>query len=286
MLYAGIALLLAHLGFSICGSADNVTLRTLFVEPFITGHQYGLNLAGWFVAPLFLSQMWALLTRMAYHGRRSNHVWFAVGLLMGVCSVLLSNGGMHKGGWLTLVHFLYFVMFYEAGNYYRTMLERHDTLSNDTYFALLFCFWMFLLIARGAIPWSNPAFGNFTHNALLVSVVAFSGIAFWLRVAKVLEPSMGRSRIVNLVADSTFSTMINHLLGFFLLNLVFYTVSQHTGLLHGFDTVEWHNNIWYTYLPRGLWRTHLLYVVAGIAFGVGIQQVLNFAKRRIGARKA
>ena len=40
------------------------------------------------------------------------------------------------------------------------------------------------------------------------------GIAFWLRMAKILEPSLGKGRWLNAIADNSYSIMVNQYLGF------------------------------------------------------------------------
>lgn len=60
LMYGMIAQGLHRAGFAFGG---DLSLWNLFVEPFITGHQFEYNLAAWFVPALFLVEMANVLLR-------------------------------------------------------------------------------------------------------------------------------------------------------------------------------------------------------------------------------
>ena len=113
-------------------------------------------------------------------------------------------------------------------------------------------------------------------------VVGALGIAFWLRIARILNPVIGRSRTVNLIADNTFSIMVNHFLGFMLVKGIFAFVFEHTiNWFADFDWNAYHTNLWYYYLPKGLIQTRLIYIVVAIALAIAIQKGVDCFKKKV-----
>ena len=81
-------------------------------------------------------------------------------------------------------------------------------------------------------------------------VVGVLGIAFWLRMAKILEPALGRSKWVNLIADNTYTIMINQILGFMVAKTVFAVMNKYMGIFSGFDWGLYKADYGYLY---GIW---------------------------------
>ena len=107
------------------------------------------------------------------------------------------------------------------------------------------------------------------------------GIALWLRIAKILEPVIGKSKVINLIADNSFSIMTNHFLGFFIINAFYWVVLEkilHTG---HFDVVAFKTNFWYQYCPTGLPQFQIFQLIAGLGIPILIQTAINKTKRRI-----
>ena len=78
------------------------------------------------------------------------------------------------------------------------------------------------------------------------------------------------------MADNTFSIMINHELGFFILKLMFYFAAVLLPFMPEFPDEKLFVEYEYLYLPRGR-GFPVLYVFAGIAFAVLLQKALDFA---------
>ena len=78
------------------------------------------------------------------------------------------------------------------------------------------------------------------------------GIAFWLRISKLLVPVLKNSKVVLFIANSTYYIMIHHFLGFMSIKTIFAFLNYFIGLFPDFNWIEYKTNIWYYYLPFGL----------------------------------
>lgn len=83
-----------------------------------------------------------------------------------------------------------------------------------------------IIFVCGYAPQYEPVWCNFPQFSILPYLTAFTGIAFWLRIARILTPVIGSSKLVNIIADSTYSIMVNHMLGFMLVKLFFHYATE------------------------------------------------------------
>ena len=130
LMYGMIAQGLHRAGFAFGG---DLSLWNLFVEPFITGHQFEYNLAAWFVPALFLVEMANVLLRRLLKRVDSEYAVFFLYLSIGVCGILLALSGRYQGGWLTLVRMMFLLPCYGAGTLYKEKLEARDRADNGLY---------------------------------------------------------------------------------------------------------------------------------------------------------
>ena len=105
--------------------------------------------------------------------------------------------------------------------------------------------------------------------------IGIIGIAFWLRISKILSASIGKSKYINIIADNTYTIMINHLLGIKILNAIFAILHIKTDLCSGFDIHAFKTTWNYCYLPHNLNQFLILYVIFGILFSIMFQKIIN-----------
>lgn len=103
----------------------------------------------------------------------------------------------------------------------------------------------------------------------------YVGIIFWMRIATILEPVMGRSKWINLIADNTYSIMMNQFLGFMIVKTVYAVFNKLHLAFADFDWVSYKTDIWWYYKPKGLGYTLIIYVVAGIVFSIMVQKAVD-----------
>ena len=134
LMYGMIAQGLHRAGFAFGG---DLSLWNLFVEPFITGHQFEYNLAAWFVPALFLVEMANVLLRRLLKRVDSEYAVFFLYLSIGGMRHLLALSGRYQGGWLTLVRMMFLLPCYGAGTLYKEKLEARDRADNGLYLGII-----------------------------------------------------------------------------------------------------------------------------------------------------
>ncbi len=301
LFYAGFVLLISNFGFKL---GTPVTIEKLTTAVITSGHQFQFNMGGWFVVPLFMCMVSTVIIRKCldkYNGKLKEWLLAALYLALGVLGIWLAHRGWGSGvgaGWpLVVTRMLALMPFFGLGILYKTKLEKYDHLKNWVYFAAVFSVQLFVICKnKGGIPSGTPSWSIY-YDTLSTLLIAITGIAFYLRIAKILEPAIGRSKIINKIADNTFAIMIHQFLGFWLVTLGFGLALAALGR-GGFDWNEFHTSIWYKYYPMGQWRFGLIYIAAGLGVPILMQAGVDklkaqcvvlaesFSKARQSRRKA
>ncbi|SFT33260.1 Fucose 4-O-acetylase [Lachnospiraceae bacterium XBD2001] len=274
-------------GFNLGG---DFTWQNLFIEPFTNGHQFLFNMGGWFVVPLFLVEVYNV-TRRKICGllpwNTSEWGYFLFDVFLGIAGNQLAIMGYNTGWWLTLVRMLYFLPFYELGILYNRKLEAYDKkIPSFPYFCFVFAVKLIIIFYLGRVPAYGPSWCNdFKDGPFMPIVIGVLGIMFVLRFACILEPVIGRSRWINLVADNTFSIMMNQFLGFMLVKTVFSLFNLWANRCIDFNWEAFQNDIWYYFIPRGISNTLIIYLIVGIAFPIFIQKILDRMKSFVFSQK-
>ena len=280
--YAAFVSFLSLFGFTL---GTPVTIEKLTTLVLTSGHQFLFNLGSWFVVPLFSIQVFNVLFRKNNKKIESPYKeWLILFLFMviGIFGVYLSDHGWVTGWQRMIVRFASLLPFYEFGIVYRTKLEQHDHLRSTWYFLIILIAQATIIFVFHRPPsfvYANPNIANYGYFMPFISGAI--GIALWLRIAKILEPVIGKSKVINLIADNSFSIMTNHFLGFFIINAFYWVVLEkilHTG---HFDVVAFKTNFWYQYCPTGLPQFQIFQLIAGLGIPILIQTAINKTKRRI-----
>lgn len=244
--------------------ADEFWYRFL-IRPFTYGNCFfEFNAPSWFVLVLFEVKClnWIfhfVLTKVK--GREFVVTIFY--LALAVFAVTCARSMEPTPQLIVLTRMLYMMFWFQMGTVYKVFLEKYDNCSNLIYFSLILCIQLIMWIicqGQGIIAgiWNS----EFTNGAILTVIAAFTGIAFYLRIAKILSKSIGNSRIVHYISTHTFSIMMHHFLSFTILNVFFWKVDE-LFALHSFDVYAFQTDLWYRWLPEGLSQFRILYVVAG-----------------------
>ena len=256
------------------------TVQNLLIDPLISSHQYRFTAALWFLTPLFCTEVLNVLMRKALarvpwpSKTVREAVLFVAYLLLGTVSILVGGAQGIEPSWLLLVcRTLLFVSFFGMGRFYREVLEPHDTLGSTWYFAIVLFAQLIVAVACHGNYTYTPSWCRYPHGILGTYAVTMLGIAFLLRICKLLGPVVGQSRVVLAIANNSFSVMCHHQCGFFVLNYLFYLLSAATGLPQSFDVGEFVSNSQYMMPLSGAGQFVLVYVVFAIAFSLCVHGV-------------
>lgn len=264
-------------GFEMGG---DISFNNIFIAPITNGHQFIYNMGGWFIAPLFMVEVYNIIIRKILkmiNKNISEWAFFVISMVSGIAGNQLACMGYLQNWWLVLVRMLYFVPFYEMGILYKGKLEKIDRrIPSFWYFVIVFAVKLAIVYHYGKMlvytpPWCN----DFTEGPVMPIVIGYLGIALWVRIATILEPVIGRSKWINIIADNTYSIMMNQFLGFMIVKTVYAIISKLYIGFSDFDWISYKTDIWWYYIPKGLSYTLIIYVVAGIAFSIIVQKIID-----------
>lgn len=266
IVYGLFILLMANFGYTIGGE---VTPFNLFVMPFVDGEAFLYNLGSWFVYPLFCVCVFNVLFRRLLRLVKLDNeylimiVYLAVGIIGIQLSIENATTGI-KGLLLLLLRTMFFLPCFQFGRLYKAKLEQHDKLNSIAYFAILFAVQLIILTFFDNLEYTPSKCSGFDNGFIVPYLTAITGIAFWLRVSKLLTPIIKNWKFIRLISDNTYSIMIHQMIGYMCVKWLFYLISVLTPLFADFNVNSLKTSIWYYYLPNGLQQYAILYLAGGI----------------------
>lgn len=256
-----------------------LSLKNLLWTPLYSGHAYIFNLGSWFLVPLFMLHSFTALIKPLLKKKNGSIIVFIFYLLLGMLGIELSFS--LKREWLLLTRFLYFLPFFGLGLLYKDKLENKDTSSNMLYFSIILIIKFIIIYFSGKAISYSPANMVYFENFYLPYINGFLGIAFWLRVSKILIPLLKNNKLVNIISKNTFAIMMHHMLGFFLLNCFWLFLSLNFKFINGFNVESFSSQMYYMYLPKKLNQFKILYVISGIGISLLIDKIIKLLKGKM-----
>lgn len=266
-------------GFSI---GEELSLKTMFLSPFLDGHQFLYHFPAWFVPVLFMLEVINVMVRKVLSLLPFDCEWliFAGSLAAGIATVQLAIGG-HVWGWYKLPGRLLFMMpGFQLGRIYRTKLEKWDRLTDGPYLLIVMGVQILITILCGGLNFSAVWVSSFANGPVVPYLTVITGIAFWLRVAKIIGKNEYLSEKMTYIGRNTYSIMMHHIACFMLVKGFFYLCSVYTPFCGEFDSVMFFSEINFIYLAGGSEASKWLYIFAGVLLPIAIAA----AGRRFGGR--
>ncbi len=294
-------------GFSL---GEAVSLKTLFVSPFLNGYQFIYNFAAWFVPVLFVVEAMNLCMRLLLKRLHGNSEWliFMGSLAVGMAVVYFAVQGRVWGLYKTPGRILFLYPCFQMGQFYKKRLERRDTLGNLPYFAIVIGVQVLLHLCCNGLAYSSVWCTGFANGPVIPYMTVVSGVAFWLRVSKILAPLCGakgscaaaqpgrkRQGVLSAAGKSadgfllylgrnTYAVMMHHIMAFMLVKAVLAGIAAHTGYLADFDFASFYGNIDYYYLVKGSEAFQMVYLAAGVGLPMLLQRGLDILLPAVGRR--
>ena len=119
---------------------------------------------------------------------------------------------------------------------------------------------------------------HFPGGALAAYGGIVLGIAFWLRVCRLLAPVLGRSSVVLYLGRHTYDVMLHHIMALFLVKGLFFA-GWRLGLCPGFDAAAFATEFWYWYVP-GPWA-YVLYLAPAVLLPLALRWAQDHARQRL-----
>lgn len=281
--YGLVATLLHKAGFVI---GQDISLYTLFVAPFENGHHFMYHFPAWFVPVLFVIEVINVCMRKVLGLLRLNKEWliFAGCLLAGVLVVALAIDGRAWGYYKIPGRILFMLPGFQMGCLYREKIEKHDTLPDKVYFPLVMGAQLLISLLNAGLAFSAVWVASFANGPFVPYLTVMTGIAFWLRISRILAKFPGISDGLVRIGRNTFSVMMHHIFVFFLFNTVFYFLSQLTSFCSEFDKNMYFADVNYVYMASVSEAGKWLYLIAGIMIPLWIGIVTDKVKNELRGR--
>lgn len=266
LLYGIFAHILHRAGFTI---GQELSLYTLLVAPFDGGHQFMYHFPSWFVPVLFLIEVMNVCGRKLLSLVHLENEWLILAgcLVAGMLTVWLAQGGHVWGLYRNPARLLFMLPGFQFGRIYREELEYHDTLPDGSYFLIVMGIQLMIAIfCGGRLAFGAVWVSSFANGPVVPYLTVVTGIAFWLRVARIIQNIPILSKKMVCIGRNTYSIMMHHIMGFFLVKCVFYLLHIGTPFCTEFDTEMFFSEINFVYLPGGVEAGKWIYLMVGIVF--------------------
>ena len=210
-------------------------------------------------------------------------IFFIVDIYLSSLSIIFSNKGYNiKILYRHIFRFLHLNIYYEFGIFYNKFIEKLvSNISSDIYFLNIFVYKLCIHLYYARAPSFYYGMSEyFKYPPFIVITISFLGIAFWLRISEILEPILGKNKYINLIADNTFSIMINYLFALDIIRTFFAFISQKTKYCKDLDFNKYYSmDPTYIYLPRNVIQAGIIYFLACIVIPIIIQKIISNIKK-------
>lgn len=242
------------------------------VTPWITLEPLTLAVATWYLTAFFICIIVHLFVHKAasYLIRKPLARELAVLLFylaVGMAAAILNRTLQPDEAALVYLRSAVMLFFIQLGSLYKQHLEAHDRLGHAAFLGLIFGLRLlfYFLFKALDLPLTYRLYGLLDFDAAGVPfyIAGILGIAFWLRIAKIVAEYPKPVRPLVQIGRNTKYIMMFHLLGFFLLNLILYGIDALTkgNLL---DAEAFSTQIYYTATDE-MPPMILLYLAAGLS---------------------
>ena len=279
-----------------CGFSwgSDITLYTLFIAPFVDGHQFNLSYALWFVPTLFFAESINVLARFLLKQflerlpKATETALALIYLILGAAAVKMGgSAGLGPGIPLLLNRTLFFLSFLGIGRIWKLFVVDCIALNNLASLALLCSLKYMGTFLIGENYSYYPSWAIYSQGPFATYYVSIVGIAFYFGLSKALVPVLIENRLVKYLSNASFSVMAHHRLGFFALTCIMGIVARYTPFNNSFDfelfkqmPLSPHEND-YWFVPHGMPQFYLVYTAFGLLVPYLIHKIWEAVKRHL-----
>lgn len=251
----------------------------LFLEPLssITG-------AGWFVIMLFWVEVFYLVLNQLFHlgTRKIDYAFLTFLIAVGLVDLILCMDGLAgaKRVYRFILRSMWYLQFYHMGRMFRLYWEKYVERWRLLYACGACCAVNVLLVCIfgdkvNFIATSNMGSFKSWWMPLCTSI---TGTLFWYKVMQVMSRRIGQVRIVDFVAENTFTIMMSHLMFVNIPNfIVYFQILGGSTEFSDFPAKDFVASAWVRYSPS----TRLAGFFFGLLGSLLVAWAINRVKERI-----
>ncbi len=281
LFYGILAQILRRAGFSF---GEPLSFKTLFLSPFLDGHQFLYHFSAWFVPALFLVEVINVLMRKVLGILHLKREWliFICSLILGMATIQLAIGGHVWGIYKFPGRLLLMFPGFQMGRIYKEKAEAYDKLPDAVYFLAVIGIQALICIWNAGLAFGVVWVTSFANGFIVPYLTVATGIAFWLRIARIISETPAVSGKLAAVGRNTYSIMMHHIAVFMLIKGFFYLCSCLTPFCAGFDRESFFHDINYIYLAGETEASKWIYLLAGLGAPLlikeGLKRIKSFAR--------
>ena len=280
LLYGILSAILVKAGVILVGELN---LKNLFIEPFLSGHQFMFNFPAWFVPALFVTETINVLMRkilgLVFKKQcQVDWICFIGCLAVGIATVYFSITGHVWGYWKMPGRWLIMMFGIEFGRVFKEYIEpglnkllnRFGKLPSAlVYFGLVGGIEYVLMLTQNGLNFSVVWCTAFANGPVIPFVTVTTGVLWYYGISRVLcELVPPKSRLLNPLLEvgrRSYSIMTNHIFVLFLINTVCMLLARNNIGCAGFDFVSYASDSVYQYLYAGYHATHIINTVVCVS---------------------
>jgi len=201
-------------------------------------------------------------------------------------AVYYSNLGYNKTHiYIAVLRTMHLNIYYQLGIFYKKNLEKYfKNLKNDILFIIIFLSKFLIHLYYGKeLLFYYGASNYYNYSPISVFIISFLGIIFWMRFCDIFESVLGKNYYINIIADNTYSIMINHALAINMIKTIYFFISKYTKYCKSFNKEKYFNyDHKYIYIPNNSVRQlGIIYVLNCLIFPIILQKIINKIKKNI-----
>ncbi len=245
------------------GMGNTISFYHMFLAPWVEDQPIGFHVSTWFMIALFLVEMYNLALQWICSKLKIANEWImlAFTLLIAVMGWFFINHGAMGFGKIAC-RSMYCLFFFRLGQWYKEIGEDRDTVNSSIYFVILILAQTVIRVVYDDLAIGVYGCVNFEHLPMLL-ILPIIGIAFWLRVAKILTPILQNVTWFIYLGKNTMHVMIHHLFAIFIMQSVIAFVHCKLFEIPRFDLASYASWVYYLYAPNSSLR--LLFAILSIA---------------------
>ena len=260
------------------------SLRIVFLEP-LGGNGFKYITPSWFSSSLFYVEVYNILKRKIIDILKfefNEAIYLIIDLALSYISIDLSNRGFNKKIiYINVLRALHLNIYYEFGLFFNKHLEKIvKSIRSDIYLISIFLLkLLFHLYYSKELAFYYGLCRYYNYHPFTVITISILGIAFWTKICEILEPILGKNYYINIVANNTFSIMINHSFALGIVKTIFAFISKYTKYCKNFN----YNNYYslaakYIYIPNNVRQIGIIYFLSCLIIPIIIQKIIDNIK--------
>lgn len=263
--------------FGIIYYGEMISLKTVFIRPFLDCTMFQYNNPAWFVPALFSVIVIYSFFRKSLSFCWNEYVISMIFVLFGIVCVFCSRKGYYSNPVMLFVLKTGFLMqFYQLGYLFKVCLEKVYRKIPDRWLLMvpILINTICIYISENKIYFNDLASmsGFLTDYYIFPFLTSISGILFWIKISELLVPILADNKVVNFVSDNTWTIMMHHIFFFNVYNLIL-TLSTMLNSRIPFDIETFRSTAWYIFKPAP--ACAVVYVFLGMAGPLYVKYVIG-----------